>query len=254
METHRVIPQFFYDIISRVLPGGIVMMAVSRALGESPGRVLSEMFQGAPALEESAVFLAVSFLILSYVSGQLLAPVSHLFEIHIVTPLLRLFRVREDILVSALDEAAPICPSRIREFILEEIGCDCSEEAASSLHRFHAIEIFVWFDWLQIYRPDVGARLAKHRAEYRMFGSLAVATLLALMVHGARALFTGISISLVALVPLFIFFLSVVGMTRMKLIFNWEVLHYYYVARSKKKENRSHGANFTETTESEGKG
>ncbi len=80
MEIQKLIPQFYYDLISRVLPSGVAFIGFSRALGETPGSALTDLFEGAGALKGSAFFLTLSLILTSYLLGHLIAPLSYLFE------------------------------------------------------------------------------------------------------------------------------------------------------------------------------
>ncbi len=232
MDVQKLIPQFYYDLISRVLPGGTALIGLSKALGGTPGSTLANLFEGATALQASAPFLALTFFILSYLLGQLIAPLSYLFEVAIAD---RIFG-RTARVLGSLSRNKANCPPRVARFILTEIGYDCEAAVAEDLDKFHTTEIFILFDWLQMNRSDVGTRLAKHRAEYRMFGGICIAAIMSMTLHVAAATFelAGVTeIRVGVTVPLFVSLLSLCGMERMKYIFQWEVLHHYYVAKGR---------------------
>lgn len=87
MELLKLIPQFFYDLIARVIPGSVALLSLTSTLGHNLGDLLTAPLQSAPALTNSWFFLATTTFLGSYLVGQALSPLSDLFERELVARL-----------------------------------------------------------------------------------------------------------------------------------------------------------------------
>ena len=66
MDAIKLIPQLFYDVISRVIPGVVALVLVASALGSDLGALVAGPFAGSPSLQQSALFLGVGVLGAAY--------------------------------------------------------------------------------------------------------------------------------------------------------------------------------------------
>lgn len=233
MDTNKILPQLFFDVISRIIPGVLAMVLVSSALGRDLGSLVTGPFAGAPSLRASPLFLSLAIVGGAYIIGQLIAPLSDLYERRIIGTLVpRGYWV----FPAAVGPASPYPPA-MRRFIAQELALEEGGAAASS-ERYGAL-LFVWYDWLRVWQPEAGARVEKIRAEYRMFGGVAVAALLALCLHGLRSL-----LGPGGVLPLFIagdasmFVFASWGLARTYRTFQRSVLNQYYVAREAERLGR----------------
>src|SRR5512140_669745 len=87
MDALKLIPQLFYDVISRVIPGVVALVLIAAALGSDLGALVVGPFRGAGALAQSALFLGIGVIGASYIAGQMIAPVSDFYERYVVTAL-----------------------------------------------------------------------------------------------------------------------------------------------------------------------
>ena len=226
MDALKLIPQLFYDVISRVIPGVVALVLVAAALGSHLGALVAGPFGGAASLQDSALFLGVAVIGASYIAGQMIAPVSDFYERYVVGALVpRSFWL----LPGALGPDSHY-PEAMQLFMLRELGLtDENRQLAGTRFR---VALFVWYDWLRVWQVPAGARVEKIRAEYRMFGGVAVAAFAATAAHVGRALLIAGSLQ-----PLFIatgallFVFSSWGMARTYRTFERSVVNQYYVSK-----------------------
>lgn len=226
MDKTKLVAQLYYDVISRVIPGVMSLVMISSALGRDLGSLVADPFLGAPALRGSPLFLGIALVGAAYMLGQLLAPLSDLYERRVVDDAVpRRYWVYP---AAALDEGEH--PAPVRRFVLRELGGE-GEGASPGAESIRRV-VFLWYDWLRVWRPDAGGRVEKIRAEYRMFGGVAVASLGAISLHLLRALVEASLPSLSFLLAgLLMAAFSTWGMVRMFRTFQWSVLNQYFVAK-----------------------
>lgn len=226
MDALKLIPQLFYDVISRVIPGVVALVLIAAALGSDLGALVAGPFRGAGALSSSALFLGIGVIGASYIAGQMIAPVSDFHERYVVTRL-----VPRDFwfMPGALGPASPY-PEALQLFLLRELGLgDDNRDMAAARFR---VALFVWYDWLRVWQVQAGARVEKIRAEYRMFGGVSVAAFAATTAHLIRSV-----LGYAAPQPLFIaagvllFIFASWGMARMYRTFERSVVNQYYVSK-----------------------
>src|SRR5262245_58146625 len=93
MDALRVIPQLFFDLIARVIPGIVALALFGTALQVNWSWFLVSLKEGPRVLNESAILWVFTVLVLSYVLGHFLAPLSklvqefaHSSDIHVIKP------------------------------------------------------------------------------------------------------------------------------------------------------------------------
>lgn len=226
MEAAKIIPQLFYDLIGRVVPGGLALVGISFAFGRDLAPLLTLPVSSLMPLRDSSLFLATVLLAASYLAGHLLSPLGDL-----VRPLLsRLMRGHFNILASLVSGRDTRYTPEVAQFVrreasAEEADTTMAAELLSSL-------IYVWADWLQVVEPDTGARLAKIRAECRLFSQCTIAALLALLAHLA-ALVVGLTPAKPSFMGLSLAIAILAGWNyaRMFRIFQWGVINNYYATK-----------------------
>ncbi len=226
MDAIKLIPQLFYDVISRVIPGVVALVLVAAAMGSDLGALVVGPFRGAPALQQSALFLGIGLIGASYIAGAMISPVSDFYERYVVGGLLpRSFWLLPGALAPGSHYPAPM-----QRFLLRELGLT-EESRALAAARFRGA-LFVWYDWLRVWQPQTGSRVEKIRAEYRMFGGVAVGALAATLIHVARAAAFGATLQpLFAGLGLLLFLFASWGMARMFRTFERSVVNQYYVSK-----------------------
>lgn len=229
MDFLKFIPQLFYDLISRVIPGGFLLLALAIVTSTPFGNGLTDFFVGAPALQQSPFFLGLTIFVVSYIVGQLLAPLSDLYERRLIFPIVpKSWRVTAD----ALEDQNPThFTASMGGHLAAELNLEKIQKSLREVTFQKAV--FVWYDWLRSWDPEAGARAAKVRAEYRMHAGLATASWLALVVRigvqiGARS-WSGWPLGLgMACVG----GLGTWGLIRTFRTFQWIVMNQHYVARA----------------------
>ncbi len=80
MDALKLIPQLFYDLISRVLPGCVAIILLAASTDTKLGKMMADPWEGASAMQGSALLLGFGFVVTAYLVGQVLSPVSDLVE------------------------------------------------------------------------------------------------------------------------------------------------------------------------------
>lgn len=229
MEALKLVPQLFYDLIARVLPGSVAIIILATATDLKLGKLTTDFWDGAPAIQQSALFLGFSFFVAAYVVGQIISPISDFIENKIVK---RLFPAYFLALKNALSSSSEYSPT-VRGFLLKELGYEKEKETTQMTTGQSSKAVFVWYDWLRANAPDSGARAAKIRAEYRMHSQNTVAFLIALAVHLALGYIRQSNIN-----PALIIVLTVAGLTslwataRTYRTFRWAVVQQFYAVKA----------------------
>ncbi len=226
MAALKLIPQLFYDVISRVIPGVVTLVLVAKALGSDLGALVMAPFGGAPSLQASPLFLGIVVIGGAYIAGQMIAPVSDFYERYVVGAL-----VPQSfwLMPRALGPDSHY-PETMQLFLARELGLtDGNRQLAGARFR---VALFVWYDWLRVWQIPAGARVEKIRAEYRMFGGVAVAAFAATVAHAGRALLVAGALSpLFVATGLLLLVFSSWGMARTYRTFERSVANQYYVSR-----------------------
>ena len=226
MDAIKLIPQLFYDVISRVIPGVVALVLVAAAMGSDLGALVTGPFRGAVALQQSALFLGVGVIGASYIVGAMISPVSDFYERYVVGALMPLGFW---LLPAALAPGSHF-PAPMQRFLVRELGLS-EENRALAAARFRGA-LFVWYDWLRVWQPQAGSRVEKISSEYRMFGGVAVGAFAAAFIHLVRALAFGAPLQpLFAIMGLLLFVFASWGMARMFRTFERSVVNQYYVSK-----------------------
>jgi hypothetical protein len=179
VDILKLVPQLFYDLISRVIPGFVALAVLAAAVDLKLGKLATDFWDGAKAMQDSALFLGFGFLLAAYLVGHILSPISDFLEKHIAE---RLFPAYYRVLKNAVSGHSDYSPS-MQSFFLKELGLEKGDDPEKVPLGRYRKTVFVWFDWLRINNPDAGARAAKIRAEYRMHSQNAVVFILALLMN-----------------------------------------------------------------------
>jgi hypothetical protein len=227
MEILKLVPQLFYDLISRIVPGSVAIIMTAIATDSKLGRVFTDVWDGAKAIQDSALFLGFGFLAAAYLAGQIMSPISDLVEDRIAK---RLFPTHYHVLGRAISNSSGY-PPLMRKFFIKELGIE-KDTDVSKIATGEAV--FVWFDWLRINDPDAGARAAKIRAEYRMHSQDVVAFTASLAAHLTSAYVLQRSSPQPAFIIAVIIAVlaSLWATARTYRTFQWSVINQFYSAKS----------------------
>lgn len=158
MEALKLIPQIFFDLIARVVPGAVALLLLHLEIPGFWGSLLEGLSANKLDSGNATIFVFMTLLGLSYVVGQIVAPFGKLLEKagpHIGT-LAYLF-------ADGVDPKRPII-----SIFREELG------NPTAYNRSCEKVIWYWYDWLRVHAADAGALAAKIRAEYSMYYGLSV--------------------------------------------------------------------------------
>ena len=179
MESLKIIPEIFFDLIARVVPGGVGLVAYLLLSGKSwqswLDTTLGSSLAGSPPV---AILI---FLVAAYLVGQLLSPAAKLVQ-----------RIGED-LPYWIGEKNP----KLAEWIkIKYPEAKCPEDKNHSDKKKYPdlAKLIVCpppegpdYDWLRLHYPAVGDQCAKIRAEFTMHNGLAVVLLLTAIAYPLRA-------------------------------------------------------------------
>ncbi len=180
MDTLKLIPQLFYDLIARVVPGSVaIIMVVVAVAADELGKLFKDFWDGNQTIQGSALFWGLGFLGAAYLTGHILPSISEWLEEKVTR---RLFPNDYRVLQDAVSGSSHY-PQSMRNFLIKELGLKEAMEGSEAPAGQYTRMLFVWNDWLQINQPDAGARVTKLRAEYRMHSGNVVAFFGALALH-----------------------------------------------------------------------
>jgi len=220
MDALRVIPQLFFDLIARVIPGIVALALFGIALQVNCSWFVVSLKEGPRVLNESTTLWVFTVLVLCYVLGHFLAPLSKLVQefahssnIHVIEPVFN-----EPLKVSLA----------LQRFVKADLG------DPSYYQEHFEDEIWVWYDWLRVFVPSAGGLAARIRAEYTMYSSLSAAFIIAFLVR--------LPFAVIKFEPLFdITFLVATGVMAHLMLLRWRetertfrlsVRNFYFVARA----------------------
>ena len=141
MEFGKLVPQIFFDILTRFVPGAVLLSSWIVFLGQDDWRRLLDALLGGNLHDDNALPVSMlALLFLSFLLGYLLAPFTRGMQ--------------------RLNEAPPLVTKVTRR---RWFANDPDAEAR--------------YDWLRAHQPAAGALCAKIRAEYTMYYALSAAFL-----------------------------------------------------------------------------
>lgn len=171
MEFAKIIPEIFYDLIGRVIPGSVAIWVWSQAIGTDPVQVVANAYGSSKSLSESAFVLMTTLLLISYLIGHLISPLSSLMHTYFLAKLFpRYFRALED----AISGKHNRYPAAARDFLTQEIASLFNIDSDSISGSEYRRATYLWNGWIRLANPTAGTKLAKMRAEYRMLEGLYV--------------------------------------------------------------------------------
>src|SRR5574342_1023520 len=77
MELSKMIPEIYYDLLGRVIPGGVAIASWSFALGIDWVNAIVSIYSSSKALSESIIVLAFTILLIIYLIGYIISPISN---------------------------------------------------------------------------------------------------------------------------------------------------------------------------------
>lgn len=249
MDALRGIPRLFFDLIARIVPGLVGIIALTFALSLTfapnidPNTIVSEIFKRASELQNAGAIVVLSLLLAAYILGQVLDPIGESMEIWIMQKLfkngpkpLRGFGYMYKVLKHVVSNNSKH-PSKVREFLLTDMHSKGWNEDAGKKTDLHYNTItFLWGDWLSMHKPKAGDIVSRFQAEHIMFRETAAVCFLAMLLHlCATPLIRG-SIDFIQWWFVFamgaLTWLSLWEAARRFHIYQYSVIQQYYVARA----------------------
>jgi hypothetical protein len=229
MEILNVIPEIFYDIIGRTVPGMVAIWVWSLAFDETLGHVLVAPYRGAPALSGSAPVLVGTFIFAGYLVGHLLSAASGFSHTYVLA---RIFPGYFSVLKNACDASdSRGYPTQQREFFRAETEKALKGSPTSAQYRQLT---YLWYDSARAGSAEMTAKLGKMRAEYRMLEGLYVGLFLAIPLSIGKWIFGGPVPSYVLLSWVTVgVVISAWSAARTYRTFQRAVINQYYLLRTK---------------------
>lgn len=138
MDSLKLIPSVFFDVIARVVPGATAIVAYLLLSGSTWSQILEKTL-GPPFAKSDALLTATGLLfVAAYVMGQLIAPLAKLAQRIGEWKYLYLKRKGWRVTLTPKPKADPLA-----------------------------------YDFLRLYHKDAGSQCAKIRAEFTMYNGLA---------------------------------------------------------------------------------
>lgn len=172
MPALDIIPQLYYDILGRIIPGTVVIWLWVLAVNGNLAVLLSDPYTDSKTLSGSLLVLVATWLIAAYVMGHLLSPISGMFHTRILA---RYFPSYFNVLQAAVSSSAKGYPPAIRRFFADEaamlFGKDSVKQEVPSAAQYRQAT-YIWYDLVRLRSESSSSRLGKMRAEYRMLEGL----------------------------------------------------------------------------------
>jgi len=237
MEISKIIPEIYYDLLGRVIPGLMALWIWCDALGYDWVTITVGIYVGSKTLSESVFVLVVTTLLMAYLVGYLIGPLSNFVHSKVLA---KMFPSFFNVLKDASSNGPNQYPTEFREFFRNEtsrILRTATETASASEYRRIT---YLWYDWVRITDPTAGTRLAKIRAEYRMLEGLCVVFGTAILGYVtsvwliSKAIDWGfiIGCTLVTII-------LVLNASRLFQTFQWAVINHYYQLKNSSSSNFS---------------
>lgn len=145
METLKLIPQVFFDLIARVIPGSVGLVSYLILCKNNWQSIITSVF-GQSFAQESTTLSFLIFLGAGFVVGELLSPAAKM--------------------VQRINEIKIFSSNKKNKYSKSLPSQDKPEEKFS--------EKKLRYDRLRLLKPEVGALCAKIRAEFTMHNGLSV--------------------------------------------------------------------------------
>lgn len=173
MDAIKLVPQLFYDLISRIIPGFTSLFFFTLATGKQVGELPALIFKDSNTLQNSIFFLLLVALLASYLIGQIIALLSDSYE---EIFLKRVFSKYFNLLEHLISPDSQY-PKEEKTILINEIKPDDKDK------KIIQEKIWIWYDWIRVKNPEAGARCAKVRAEYRMHAGISVVMIFTALLH-----------------------------------------------------------------------
>jgi len=217
MDALRVIPQVFFDLIARMVPGAVALFLSALAVPGSWPVLSNGIKSGPQVVQESGALWFVTLFLASYSVGQILAPLARALQSSIDRLLPKKGVVAH---FYGTPEREALHPQA--HFFREELGETYDEQ--------HERSIWIWYDWLRVYVPGAGELVARIRAEYTMYSSLSVAFAIACVVRIPLLTFTTRDLTFLACM-LALSALMAFRYRQTEYTFRQSVTNFYFVCR-----------------------
>ena len=227
-ELSKIIPELFYDLLGRVIPGVIAVWIWLYALGISLTTALVIMFGTSKVLSESVFVVITTIMLIGYLIGHLISPVSSFMHTQVLA---RLFPSYFKVLQNAVLSSRNPYPSAVSLVLNDEVSSMFGEKARDASSSSYRRITYLWYDSIRLLNPTAGTRLAKMRAEYRMLEGIYVVFTIALILH-VLSLLAGHVISWGFIIGSTIA-ITIAGWSAARLFrtFQWAVINHYYHLR-----------------------
>lgn len=236
MNFFSLIPQLYFDIISRVIPGLVTLILMALVLDIKIGDIFADIFDGADSVVESALFFILICSALVYLIGHVLESLGSFIEWKII---LRLNRKRYTTIPRIINNKE-FFPVGLRLFLLAEIQKEYLNSAESGIQL--SIEdcrkvVYVWVDWLKLHYADISVTVIKLLSEYRMHRHNSVGLVAVAGIYFAAILLGKNTFNPLVLAALLISALISFRATAiMHEIFQWSVIHHLYALKEKNEQ------------------
>ena len=231
-EVTQLIPEIFYDVIGRMVPGLLALFLLSVASGVDVVRATNSFYASNSALEESSIVIVGTLLGLEYVVGQLLGALGNMAHSKVLP---HVFRQSYSVLYNAVRAGENPYPASVQKFLDSETAHMFQGSAESATPLRCRQVTYLWYDRLRKSDGVAGVKLEKMRAEYKMLEGLYMAFALALVSHvlaGSSSVLghmAAIDWRVVAALAGG-FALCVWASARLFQTFQWSVINQYYAA------------------------
>jgi len=235
MEVSKIVPQLFYDVIARGVPGGALIAGTSFALGDSASirDIVMVGFSGSNTSISVTLSFYIVLMFYSYILGHIISPVGDWIVEQKIIKLK--FDTYFQVLRDSVDPNKSKFPGKIQRYLREEVGIfedDIKSGDEHSNDKFTSL-LFIWSDWLRFKSADAGSRIVKLRAEYRMLLGLSVVGVYTVALHLVCLVFVeAVSLNIVLIISgILLSWLGFLGYCKGYRTFQYSVINNYYAEK-----------------------
>lgn|GEM_PF-5818744 len=241
MDAFRGIPNLVADLIARIIPGSLVLLAANYALDF---RIIDEISARFSWTQDNILLMTAFIVLITYVAGSLIDTLGSVpWDRYVPRRGLSSRLLEQAIIQPDASRFPPVVLQELQKEFLTNIGTDIApdrldpeikkrrEAKGMNKGRFD-VATYLMYDWLTMYKPEAGARASKFFAEVIMFRSLTTVAAATFAAHLASLPFRAVPVNLMLLgLSLVVVVISTSGMLEKFRTFQILVIQQYYVAR-----------------------
>ncbi|MGE0078105.1 MAG: hypothetical protein AB7S48_09615 [Bacteroidales bacterium] len=164
----QLLSEFYYDILGRIVPGVVGTILFLKILRYNLKDLINSLFGDISTLTDSQFVLICTVIIIAYIVGHLISPISSMLHSRLFSVI---FSRHYNVLFNSISGHKNSYPSEMNSFLQNEVTI-LFEGSLPKEKTPYRRTVYLWFDWIKLHNKQLGDKLVKMRAEYRMLEGL----------------------------------------------------------------------------------